>query len=118
MARMTITEAREYYKGKYKKVLNALEEIGVEVVNVNTKCYGYLEISCMPYGENDKYEHVFWANIGINNKYNCSWGSRCSWIGKVYRHSYTTQDDLARYIRIVGGKEKKPDWDYSGKWKC
>ena len=113
MARMTITEAREYYKGKYKKVLNALEEIGVEVVSVDTNCYGYLEISCRLSGD-----RVFWANIGINNKYNCSYDSGSAWLYGVYRHSYTTQDDLARYIRIVGGKEKKPDWDYSGKWKC
>lgn len=104
---MTIGEMREFYGKRYKKIIDALEDIGVEIVNVYTQYGIYLEFSCYPI-KNDKYNHSLWMNIGINNKYNARFGSEYDWIGRQHRHSYDTQAEAARYIRIIGGKEEEP----------
>lgn len=104
---MTIEEMRAFYGKRYKKIIDALEDIGVEIVNVYTQYGIYLEFSCYPI-KNDDYKHRLWMNIGINNKYNTHYGSEYSWIGRQHRHSYDTQAEAARYIRIIGGKEKEP----------
>ena len=97
--KMTIAEARTYYGKRYTKILKALEEIGVKEVNVDTECHGYLELSCRPFKD-----EVLWMNIGLNNKYNTSYGSIHSWDYAPVRHSYDSQGDLAYFIKVVGGK--------------
>lgn len=98
--KMTIAEASVYYGKRYTKILKALEEIGVKEVNVDTECHGYLELSCRPFGDDE----ILWMNIGLNNKYNTSYGSTHSWQYKPVKHSYDSQGELAYFIKVVGGK--------------
>ena len=112
---MTIKAMREFYGRRYKKIIDALEEIGVEKVTVYTEYGRYLEFSCYPL-KDDKYKHRLWANIGINNKYNTSYRSEYDWIGSKHHHEYDTQEELARYIRIIGGVEKEPTY-YGYDWR-
>lgn len=104
---MTIEEMRAFYGKRYKKIIDALEEIGVEQVSVAIQYGKHLQFACHPI-KNDNYKHRLWMNIGINNKYNARFGSEYDWIGRQHRHSYDTQAEAARYIRIIGGKEKEP----------
>lgn len=104
---MTIEEMREFYGRRYKKIIDALEEIGVEQVSVAIQYGKHLQFACYPL-KDDKYKYHLWMNIGINNKYNATYGSEYSWIGRIHQHHYDTQDEAARYIRIIGGKEREP----------
>ena len=85
-----INDVRNYYKRKYKKILDALERKEAKNFRVDRSCYGYLEMKCEIKG------WYFCVNIGINNKYNTWLKSRC--FNKTERNSFTTMDEVVSFI--------------------
>ena len=91
--KMTISEVKEYYGGKYKNILLALEEKQCNNYEVDVDCYHYLELFCDT--KSGGYLHI---NIGLNNKYNV-WYNNRSWNNETKRYSFKTMKEVVDFIQ-------------------
>lgn len=90
-----LSEVREYYGNKYKKILDAFEIKKVKSFTVDEDCGKYLELSVVL--EDGK---KIFVNHGISNSkpYNVIITPAQTWYGKKTRYSFATMSDAATCI--------------------
>lgn len=85
-----LSEVREYYGRKYKKILDAFENKKVESYLIDETCGKYLELTVIM-----KNGRKIFVNHGISNSrpYNVKITSSQSRLGKTTKYSFTNMSD-------------------------
>lgn len=95
---MTLHEIKQYYDGKYKKILDPLM-ILVDTFNfeVDKSCGKYLELECK-----DEQKGVYFkVNHGISNTYPYNtWYKKGRW-GEMQTEHFRSQAEIVEYIKEI-----------------
>lgn len=86
MTKGNINEVREFYKGKYKKIFDELNDKGIENYKWDENCGKWIELWCAINNKKIK------INIGLNNKYNL-------WKNGEKIGSYKSQEEIINKIK-------------------
>lgn len=88
----TIQDVRNYYGKKYTKIFNALENVNATNFEIDTGCYGYLELGC------DIKNYHIKMNIGIDNFFHTWCKNKEYPFTETTRNVWTNQHNLADYL--------------------
>lgn len=102
MVTTNLSEVREYYENKYKKILDAFESKKVKSYLIDESCGKYLELSVLMENGNK-----IFVNHGISNSkpYNVMITPSQTWLGKTTRYAFANMRDAALCIM-----EEKYEW--------